>query len=118
MKRLLEGATAFGSLALFVAMIVVVLPQVASSQPPRDDTTYEDCFEMQIVPPPCKGDKVLICHFNEGADFGKTHCQEPSKGKGGYESHVGTQGHGHKDFCITTVDEIFECIGKEPPPDK
>ena len=59
MKRLLDGATAFGSLALFVAMIVVVLPQMASSQA-RDDTTYEECFEMQIVPPPCKGDKVLI----------------------------------------------------------
>jgi len=115
MKRVLDGATAFGSLALFVAMIVVVLPQVASSQA-RDDTTYEECFENQIAPPPCRGAKVLICHFNEGADFGKTHCQQPSNGAGGYESHVGELGHGHKDFCITTVDEIFECIGEEPPP--
>ena len=110
MKRLTAGIMALGSLVLLVGMIVVLSAQSANAQ--RDDTTYDECFAMQIIPAPCKGDKVYICHFNEGADFGRPHCQEPA----GYKAHIGPVGHGEKDFCITSVSEIFECIGEEPPP--
>jgi hypothetical protein len=121
MRKLTVGISALGSLMLFVGTIVVALPQLASAQS-RDDTTFDECFAIQEanidLVDLCRDNKVLICHFNEGADFGKVKCQEPGKGEGGYESHIGPLGHGTKDFCIRTEPAIAACLlGEEPPCD-
>ena len=123
MRKVMVGVLALGSAALLAGTIAVSLPAHVGAQVNggfRPD--YEGCRQTQLDDDFCPGDvndptaKVLICHFNEGADFGKAHCQEPGAGKGGYESHIGPLGHGVKDFCIRTPEEIDDCLKGIIPP--
>jgi len=116
MRKLTVGVLALGCMALLVGTLAVSMPKSATAKTALYQPPYAECFANQAVPAPCKGDKVRICHFNEGSDFGKAHCQEPSAGTGGYESHIGPLGHGTKDFCITSAEDEEACIkGTEPP---
>ena len=116
MRKFTVGVLALGCLALLVATIAVSTPASLSAKKVLYQPVYSECLANQAVPAPCKGDTVRICHFNEGAAFGKAHCQEPSAGTGGYESHIGPLGHGSKDFCITSAEDEEACIkGTEPP---
>ena len=127
MRKVMVGVLALGAAALLAGTIAVSMPTPVGAQGGvnggfRPD--YEGCRATQLDDDFCPDDvnvsgaKVLICHFNEGADFGKAHCQEPAvKGKGGYESHISEDlGHGPKDFCIRTPEEIEDCEKGIIPP--
>ena len=116
MRRLTVAVLGLGCLALLIGTIAISLPTSANAQEPQGfRPDYEGCDAAQ-PDDLCKGDsKVMICHFNEGADFGKAHCQQED----GYPSHIdpaGIQGHGHKDFCIRSAEEISDCEKGIIPP--
>jgi|SoiMethySBSTD1v2_1073268.scaffolds.fasta_scaffold536083_2 hypothetical protein len=125
MRKLMVGVLALGGAALLAGTIAVSMPTPVGAQGGENGgfrPDYEGCRATQLDDDFCNDDvnvsgaKVLICHFNEGADFGKAHCQEPGGGKGGYESHIGPLGHGQKDFCIRTPEEIDDCLKGIIPP--
>ena len=117
MRKLTVGILGLGCLALLVATIAVSTPASLNAKKALFQPDYAGCLASQAVPAPCKGDrKVEICHFNEGADFGKLHCQEPGTGTGGYESHIGPLGHGSKDFCVTSAEDEEACVKGTTPP--
>ena len=117
MRKLTLGVLAAGCAALLAGTIAVSMPTTVSAHLGDHRIDFDACKTTQELPgnlsDPCGKEKALICHFNEGADFGKPHCQQ----REGYTSHIGPLGHGHKDFCIVDDSEIDVCQ-KGGDPDK
>ena len=121
MRRLTIGLLAAGCLSLVIATIAVTLPNIAQAKDTGFRPDFQGCFDSGSANL-CKNGKVMICHFNLGADTGKAKCQEESGGgpEGGYNAHISegalAQGHGDRDFCIRNADEIADCEKGIIPP--